>query len=212
MMPVDQSQSAVGTGKKDYRGFYETPLDLAKSAIKLLGSPQPHKFYSVFDAGAGRGIWGKALRELYDYRSFPFGLTGCDLYFNEKPLGYDAWFHVDFFKIPNYHYDYVMMNPPFTRNMLEKFVRKGFSMLKHHGRMVVLTPLNFLATQDRARGLWAEIPPTEIYVLANRVNFGGTSGAMFECCLNVWNKADWEKPVIPNWSKVYLGHFWRNTD
>jgi hypothetical protein len=50
-------------------------------------------------------------------------------------------------------------------------VRKGWTDLAPGGEMLLLLRLAFLEGRGRAEGLWKEMPPTNVLVLANRIPF-----------------------------------------
>ncbi|KAB0269010.1 hypothetical protein [Microvirga brassicacearum] len=64
-------------------------------------------------------------------------------------------------------YRSVMMNPPFFRGKgTEAFIRRGLELCS--GKLAVFTDLKFLAGSGRANSLWAEHPPTRVWMITPR--------------------------------------------
>lgn len=64
--------------------------------------------------------------------------------------------------IPN-----IMSNPPFFRGKgTERFIREAYRIVSH--KLCVFTSLKFLGGDDRANGLYLDIPPSRVWMLTPR--------------------------------------------
>lgn len=182
-MPIIQADKPLAP--RDHRDFYPTPPGLAVAALRLL----PHKDKPfVVDPGAGRGIWGIAMRYLCPHAT----IWGVDKFFSNKPVEYDKWFVEDFLTLDLYEsVDFVIGNPPFRQ--IESFIAHGYQMLKLSGLMLFLGRLALLEGQRRHKGLWAKYPPMRVIPLSARPSFTGD------------NKTDATAYALYVWSKSYLG-------
>jgi hypothetical protein len=148
---------------------YETPYNVAKSAVKRVGLPTWNTTYTVLDIGAGGGVWGKAFAEVHGDKHV---IDGVDIRILPKPFYYNSWHHGDVtdddIPDPTFHqYDIIIGNPPYK--YAEECIRFGLS--KRPKYMLMLLKLQFLETIGRGKGLWAEYPPHQIHVSMRRISF-----------------------------------------
>jgi len=127
----------------------------------------------------------------YDLHDRGYGLAGND---------FTLYPHIPWTEKPNN----IITNPPFT--LAENFVEAGLSVVK--SKLALLLRLAFLEGADRQRNIFAQRPPTRVWVFSQRITFyparhqgskenGGTTAyAWF-----VWDKANigstelkWFKP------------------
>lgn len=154
--------------------FYPTPYGLAKTALiqLMLDTSSVCGDDDILDAGAGQGVWGKALIELIEKSSSvqQNSLTGIDIQVYPKPDCYHAWYTQDFLSFdPPHKYDLVMGNPPYS--FMEEFIHKSLEMLNSGGYVFFMGRLEFLASQTRYKSLWTVTPPRKMYVLSRRPSF-----------------------------------------
>lgn len=189
------------------RDWYETPFDLALAAfdaiekVNGLGKGQlkhVQSFWSVLDAGAGTGVWGRAaISRLWDCH-----VTGVELGLEPPSRGYDAWRHGDFLTMPFYErYSLVMGNPPFDQ--AEDFVRRAYDLLVPGGIVLYLLPLSFLGSGSRGRGLWREFPHRHLDVVIDRPSFDGHGTDAMEYGIYLW-ETNYTGLATQGWTE------WRN--
>lgn len=159
------------------KDVYQTPALLADAVIIWIRTHYAFSFprkWKVLDPGAGRGVWGKAIRSQFADAQ----ITGLDIRRLKKPAEYNVWF-------PSYdfcgdkdelkqEYDLIIGNPPFVQ--AEQFIWKGFEKLGRYGIMAYLLPADFLHTEVRGRGLFKTHPPEAVLSLVQRPNFTGPKG------------------------------------
>lgn len=181
--------------------YYETPAAFAATALYHI--PCESKFiHTALDPGAGRGVWGKALR-LYNTKAIidgvelqPFGDIEADV--DEISKTYTNYWHDDFlkWKAP-YGYDLIMGNPPY--NQAHEFVDKCLSLLNRNGQLVFLLRLAMLESQKRYKTWWTHSPIKKVIVSPKRISFTGdgrsddTAYAVF-----VWQNG-WDGAVTLDW-------------
>jgi hypothetical protein len=93
--------------------------------------------------------------------------TGTDLV--RRAEGNDPWFTgtVDFLECAYYGPPNIVTNPPFFRGKgTEDFIRKALKVAT--GKVAVFTEVRFLTSSGRANGLYAEHPPTRIWMVTPR--------------------------------------------
>ena len=80
------------------------------------------------------------------------------------------WFGTrDFLAEKRTLYDNICFNPPFFRAKgAEQFIRHALSICR--GKVAAFVDIRFLAGGERAAGLFAELPPTRIWIIAPRVS------------------------------------------
>jgi hypothetical protein len=169
--------------------FYPTEDAIADLAIQHYISPMA-SFYKlqrskVLDPGAGSGVWGRALRRMYE----GMNIHGVEIRDVTPDVVYNEWYNEDFLTwncLPA-QYNFIVGNPPYK--FAEKFIRKSHHLLRHDGVMVMLLKLSFQTGQRRYEGFWRELPLYQLGVLARRPSFTGdgkTGGD--EYGLYVWRK------------------------
>ncbi|GLK69204.1 hypothetical protein [Hansschlegelia plantiphila] len=89
----------------------------------------------------------------------------------------------------------IVMNPPFFRAKgAEAFIRKALSLAT--GKVVAFVDIKFLAGGARAQGLYADLPPTRVWVISPRpscppgeylANGGKAEGGTADWCWLVWD-------------------------
>lgn len=186
-----------GEHKRNERDFYPTPEAFCIPAIRACQPwiERDQKPIRVLDAGAGGGVWGKAVKNLNPLAI----LFGIDLHGVEPVTGYDVWYE-DFFEVWAAEYtgekfDLVIGNPPYGGDAPEKWLRLIWHrLLKPQGRVFWLLRLAFYSSQGRYDRLWSKgYHPVYIYQSAARLSFTGdgktddTDYAMF-----LWMR-EWDK-------------------
>ncbi len=149
--------------RKEY-DFYSTPLEFCKAAVNIINDFNPT---FICDPGAGNGVWGKILKE-----KFPNSmLNGVEIQPFDKPIWYDNWYLGDYLKYEpfTYKYDLIIGNPPYS--LAEEFIRHSFNILSDNGYIVFLLRLSFLESKKRARSLFKEFPPLNVYISVSRISF-----------------------------------------
>lgn len=107
---------------------------------------------------------------------------------------WDLTYGLDFFAddYPNYKADWVIMNPPY--GVIEPFTIRALEIAEKG--MVMLARLQFLEGKGRYEKIFAENPPTDIYVYVDRIccHKNGDvqqNEARIQCyAWIVWNKQD----------------------
>ena len=181
--------------------FYETPIELCKESLTRLFIDERLDFGGVYlDAGAGSGVWGKALYSCKDMGENVFShyIIGVDIVKRDISVGYDSWKCVDFIDFEDSGVDMVFGNPPYS--IAEEFVRKGMELVIDGGYVYFLLRLAFLESKKRIN-LFNKFPPKRVYVLQRRPSFfsangktrttDATSYAMF-----LWQKGYEGKPEL----------------
>jgi hypothetical protein len=143
------------------------------------------------DIGAGDGRWGiEAARHIGDAV-----IVGVERRSEEaKPEYFNYWYNQDFIKWqPSFNhtkfglgFHLILSNPPFK--IAEEIIRHAWPMLANRGTMIMLLPLNFMASAGRHSGLWSELPPVEVAVVSRRASFYGGGTDSREYAIYVWKK------------------------
>jgi hypothetical protein len=149
---------------------YPTPFEYAMTAVQKMKGYTRVDFPDVLDVGAGKGVWGRAVKQTW---KAPY-LMGVEID-DELPLRllYDEWIHTDFLDKdfnPN-KFDMIIGNPPYKD--VEEIIRKSHSLLNDDGYLGFLLRLSFLESSKRGKGLWVDLPPEEVSVAMNRISFYG---------------------------------------
>lgn len=161
--------------------FYPTPLTLARAMVGLC---KRRVYDLIFDPGIGTGVFGKALQETVFYKQL-YGIE-IDSTRIEQALNTGAYTHIQQGSFLEVKVDYggtpdlFIGNPPFSKvelwvdAMLDQFNDNG------SGEMVLLLPLNFLASQRRYRKYWSSEGkrPEAVYILPQRPSFYGKGTAI----------------------------------
>jgi hypothetical protein len=172
--------------------LYETEPSLIMAATKQCVSH--HYYRHILDIGAGDGRWGAIFADAARARVRP--LTGVDIRPLPKPVGYTDWYGSQDFLTwsTSFKYDLIVSNPPYS--LAEPIIRHAWDMLETSGTMLMLLRTSFLESVGRFDGLWAELWPSTVYVLARRPSFyggGKTNGTSFS--IFRWDKDEHNKPV-----------------
>lgn len=162
--------------------FYPTPYGLAHKALRTLFLEENIRKDAVLnclDAGAGDGVWGKALFDVYAERGYnPLGkihLLGVDIDKDKPIYPYTMWSHGDYLNFtPSRTNDLIFGNPPYS--LMEEFIRKSFENLSINGYVFFLGRLEFLASKKRHYGLFTDLKLKRVYVLSRRPSFFSTNG------------------------------------
>ena len=158
-----------GGVKRRKNDFYETPLAVA--AETMFNIPcEPLFVKKVLDPGAGRGVWGKALR-LYNKTAH---ITGIDIQstadLRPNPLIYNHWVLDDYldWKTDD-KFDLIMGNPPYK--LAHEFVDKSLDLLAPNGQLVFLLRLAMLESLKRYKTWWTHSPIYKVLVSTRRISF-----------------------------------------
>jgi hypothetical protein len=185
--------------------FYETPIELAKEALRrFLLDENKHRLYDVLDPGAGRGVWGEAILNIYHY---PVNLDGIEIQDVSPSESYDRWHHGDYLQdkwsnlTDDRLFDLVVGNPPYS--LAEEFIRQSFYTLCEGGYCYFLLRLAFLESKKRHFGLFTDWQPKRVYVLSRRPSFFTTkSGRKTTDALSyamfLWQKG-WVGDTVLDW-------------
>jgi hypothetical protein len=164
-MPIIQTTKRLRP--RDPHDHYPTPLPLCREALRQYAAGQGVD--RVLDPGAGTGVWGAALRQVYRHHT-PL-LTGIDLRALPAHPAYDTWLAGNYLTTDLGPFDLVLGNPPYA--LAEPFIRRALAQTRPRGQVIFLLRLAFLATQERGRGLWADAPPHTVSVCSRRPSFTG---------------------------------------
>ena len=186
-------------GERRENDFYETPLAFAATTMYNIAC-DPVNVKTALDPGAGRGVWGQALRRFNPTAH----ITGIDI----QPLSeliedhdmfketYNEWHNTDFVEWEtDAKYDLIMGNPPFK--LVHEFVDKSLGLLAPKGQLVFLMRLAMLESQKRYKTWWTHSPIRKVMVSPRRISFTGdgksddTAYAMF-----IWQEGFEGKPQL----------------
>ena len=136
----------------------------------------------ALDAGAGRGVWGKAYTRILDARHKLSYLVGVEMQPDldgASCLVYDDWIEEDYLTLSRKDVfgeaigqELIFGNPPYS--LAEEFVRKSLDLVDEGGYVFFLLRLAFLESKKRHFGLYAEHPLRKVYVLTRRPSFFST--------------------------------------
>ena len=179
--------------------FYETPIELCRASLARFQADERPEMYTVLDAGAGSGVWGKAFDETIHW-SERICVGGVEIQMPPRPKYYDFWYSQDYLDLnfDDDKFDLIFGNPPYS--IAEEFVRKGMELVIDGGYVYFLLRLAFLESKKRIN-LFNKFPPKRVYVLQRRPSFfsangktrttDATSYAMF-----LWQKGYEGKPEL----------------
>jgi hypothetical protein len=107
----------------------------------------------------------------------------------------------------------IVMNPPFYRaDGAEFFIRRALSFAVR--KVCAFVDIRFLAGDGRAKGLFAQFPPTRIWIIHPRVSCppgeyleaGGKAGnGSSDWCWLVWSKSEQNSKTELRWLNVREG-------
>lgn len=159
------------TKPRPVNDFYRTPDALAERMVREFVCPHMRHEPFILDAGAGDGVFGRALRATINSRVKQH-VDGIDIVAHER-APYDNYYVQDFREYnPPRPYHFIVGNPPYK--LAEEFVRHAFTLLAPGGKIIFLLKLAFLESKGRARGLFVDLPLEKVSVLAGRPSFDGT--------------------------------------
>jgi predicted RNA methylase len=163
---------------------------------------------AIWDPCCGRGNIVRAITKACGPRNM---VIATDL----VNRGWDAdgwgWYgERDFLAAPasDVQADNIIMNPPFGRGLkAEAFIRHA---LAHPtlAKLAVFLDMKFLASNGRARGLYAEHPPSRVYILAPRPSCppgaylaagNRAGGGTADWCWVVWDQTAPPTPTTMHW-------------
>lgn len=189
--------SAAGRGaERRADDFYATPSWATRAILAdlfLLGRPRGR----VLEPAAGDGAIVDELRA--------FGVPSDEIDAFELNPGRAAASNAictDFLKIePDPLYGLVITNPPYSLAL--EFAQHGAKFVREGGELVLLTRLNWLASQRRAS--WLRDMTPSVYVLPKRPSFTGKGTDATDYAWMVWSRADtgtcgsawaWKAPTV----------------
>jgi hypothetical protein len=186
--------------KRPATDFYPTPYLCAVAAARLCTKESVER---VLDPGAGDGVFGKAVKEVYG--NYPY-IVGIELDNKPNNGAYNEWRNGDFLYLPNTEekYDLIIGNPPYSH--AEAFARKALDLVNMDGEIILMFKLEWLASARRAKGIFTTDPPNIVHVLSQRPSFtgDGKTNAM-EYAYFHWIRDGWGKPeTVVRWM-----HNWR---
>ena len=177
------------------REFYPTPIELCKAALKLV--PKDCPMNDVLEPGAGSGVWGRALEEVYPRIGYRYvhgiEIRDVEVFLDDYTFNcYDNWSYYNFLEEnlfhPYYGYDLVMGNPPYS--LQEKFIDKSLDLLKDEGYLLFLLKLSFLESKLRYNKYFNNnLNPKEVHVSVRRVSFTGNKKSNADAyAIYLWKK------------------------
>ena len=183
--------------ERDYRDFYPTPIGLCREAMKKMRPFQQlyrrslniNRPTRVLDIGAGMGVWGKALREVYPDGNF--WLMGVDRFFKQSDPAYDGWIVGDFLDYnPEQKAEFTMGNWPFS--MAEGFLLHAREVTTENAVIHSLLRTEFWGSIGRTKRLWSICSPHQRIRLARRPSFtgDGRSDIAQEYDMYFWHNRD----------------------
>jgi phospholipid N-methyltransferase len=150
-MVINQGFYVVGGEKKELQQFF-TPNALADEVVGLLEADPSHSF---LEPSAGDGALLRALERRFPDKSLQLNVTAVELS-NKLCAGLRAGYPAvsivegDFLGWePDRLFDRILMNPPFTKQRDLRHVKRAFSMLAPHGRLVAITAPGWLFRTDK---------------------------------------------------------------
>lgn len=173
-MPVIYTDKKEKLPKRAEKDFYPTPYKVAFGTVLML-----KKFYnlkygldSVIDPGAGTGVWGCALQEVWNSK-----VLGVDIRDLNMPDGGYYWWKPgqDFLHLHGLIYrgrTAAIGNPPFSHGY--EFIQHCFEELKVH-YVGFLLPSDFLFSEKRMNKLYTKYPLRSVTAYAKRISFTGGS-------------------------------------
>lgn len=156
---------------------YVTPYELALESVKLL-VPHLSDHPRILDAGANKGVWGKAVREVFP-NAF---IMGVELMNMPKPEWYDDWHVANFLEWETFvTFDAGVGNPPYSdrltgkrRTIVDDFILHSLKFIKYGGPLVQLLRTNFgHGIHRNSKGLLSTNGPKEEYRCVPRPSFYG---------------------------------------
>lgn len=184
--------SATNRGAKRADGdFYETPGWVTRAIIPhlksvgLLANGQ-----RVLEPAAGNGA---IVRELISCGVTEENISSYEID-AERACASGARCD-DFLLIDDIHtpFDLIITNPPYSLAM--KFAQQGMRMLSPWGAMVMLTRINWLASQRRAAWLRENTP--SLFVLPKRPSFTGKGTDATDYAWLMWRKPSNGRKLTP---------------
>ncbi len=155
-------------GERKPNDFYKTPIELCRSALKIL--PEGFPSFRVLDPGCGDGVWGKAYREIKSLEDSM--LIGVDIRDVGELPEYDKVHIGDFrnFYDPILGFNLVFGNPPYR--FAEEFIDISLDVLREGGYLLFLLRLAFLESDKRYKKYYnSGLNPKEVYVSTRRISF-----------------------------------------
>ena len=193
---------------RNHADFYPTPIELCLASVKLV--PNLSTPFTALDVGAGDGVWGKALKSLYNN----IHLTGIDIredamfdweLFNNSIRGnilvhaYDSDMRGDFMEHDR-KYDLIFGNIPFRH--ATEFIQHSLDLLTDNG--IILYLLRSAISESKKRyDLFYNNghKPIYEYQSVRRISFTGnkksdnTAYSIF-----IWEKKkDFQRETVKRW-------------
>lgn len=160
----------VTRNKSDGYDFYKTPEWVTRILL------EEESFDGcIWEPACGDGAICEALKN-FGY----LNVMASDI----KDYGYqNSTFGLDFLKeikkIPN-----IITNPPFTKNMPLKFMKKCEELVAN--KYALLLPIRYLCGNQRVKFFSKIRAPKKIIPIAKKIDFGG--GAWYEFAWFIWDK------------------------
>lgn len=181
---------------RDPNDYYRTPDKLIEATFtKFLEDLNPGPIQRVLEPGSGPfAPWGRVAKRFWP------GIRLDAVELVDAPIGLDYVdhsFEMDFTTLtPDVKYDLVVGNPPYR--YAEKFVRNGIDLLTENGHLIYLLRTAFLESNRRAKGLWRDLPPSRVWVLAQRPSFY-QNGKTNATCYSIFVWGPDSGPPILDW-------------
>lgn len=154
---------------------FPTPAYLAKRLVRLLDI---RKGQRVLEPHANRGRFIRALQRVHPRaKLYANEIQPQYEYRLEKLLGKGRVRMGDFMQVRRRAwFDWVVMNPPFSKNAGIEHMRQGLRVLKTGGRMAALLPTFYLHQKLRREWWFTEAPLVKVFFMAERPSFSEDGG------------------------------------
>lgn len=204
--PADDAQAkakAAHVWKRDPHDWYVEPERATDALAKVEAFIGP-----TLDPCCGGGNIVRALMRA------SVNVWGSDVVHRKGMLGNDRFRGVhDFLAEPDAipgRWANIVMNPPFFRAAgAEAFIRRAHDVAT--AKVAAYADIRFLCGLDRAEGLYAEIPPSRIYLIVPRVSCppgqyledgGKPENGASDWCWLVWDKTAPHCGTTTHWLNV----------
>lgn len=184
--------------------YYPTPPIATYCLLRSVRVPK-----SVWEPAAGRGhVSAELVRnghsvvssDLYEYENPSVMIrTGVDFLASDVPAVSDDGSRIEA----------IVTNPPYDREMAEKFARKALELRVPF--VAMLARLQFLTGKKRYKRLFSESPPTDVLIMTRRIRCFDENinddpmdqlGGMIEYAWYVWDRRKQSTETALKWIDV----------
>lgn len=188
MSVVVYGKTGVSPENRIVHDVYPTPEWAVIKAIEHL----PKSWWSVVDAGAGEGIFGKHLSA--------GEMIGVELRDLPMPQGYTGWFgNTDYLTWkPAIRVDVVVGNPPY--HLFEEFFWHTWNEVIHtHGVIAWVLPLKWLQGEKRYAKIFSNGHLHKVLTFVKRLDFTGKGSPHEASALYVWDRSIQNEYYLGGW-------------